>query len=119
MPESTPHVIVLFGATGDLARRKLLPGLLHLSRTGLLPEFEVVGTSLETIDDEGFRELTRAACEKFGRRHVEIAAVDDFAERLTYVSQAAGAARLDQAVASGGWSRSGRGRGLDSPRHPN
>ena len=29
-----PHVIVLFGATGDLSRRKLLPGLLHLSRSG-------------------------------------------------------------------------------------
>jgi glucose-6-phosphate 1-dehydrogenase len=33
-----PHVIVLFGATGDLARRKLLPGLFHLAQAGLLPE---------------------------------------------------------------------------------
>ena len=33
-----PHVIVLFGATGDLAARKLLPGLLHLSNTGMMPE---------------------------------------------------------------------------------
>ncbi len=32
-----PHVIVLFGATGDLARRKLLPGLLRLSKAGLVP----------------------------------------------------------------------------------
>ena len=31
------HVIVLFGATGDLAKRKLLPGLFHLARAGLLP----------------------------------------------------------------------------------
>ena len=42
-----PHVIVLFGATGDLARRKLLPGLLRLSHSGLLPEYRIVGTSLE------------------------------------------------------------------------
>ena len=33
-----PHVIVLFGATGDLAQRKLFPGLLHLQNEGLLPE---------------------------------------------------------------------------------
>ena len=33
-----PHVVVLFGATGDLARRKLLPGLLHLLEAGLLDE---------------------------------------------------------------------------------
>jgi glucose-6-phosphate 1-dehydrogenase len=32
-----PHVIVLFGATGDLAARKLLPGLLHLAQSGMLP----------------------------------------------------------------------------------
>ena len=42
-----PHVIVLFGATGDLARRKLLPGLFHLSQAGLLPECRIVGTSLD------------------------------------------------------------------------
>jgi glucose-6-phosphate 1-dehydrogenase len=38
-----PHVIVLFGATGDLARRKLLPAMLHLQSAGLMPEFELVG----------------------------------------------------------------------------
>ena len=51
----TPHVIVLFGATGDLARRKLLPGLFHLSRAGLLPECRIVATSLEDLDDEEYR----------------------------------------------------------------
>ena len=34
LPKPEPHVLVLFGATGDLARRKLLPGLLHLTRPG-------------------------------------------------------------------------------------
>ena len=42
-----PHVIVLFGATGDLAKRKLLPGLFHLSRAGMLPDCHIVATSLE------------------------------------------------------------------------
>ncbi|MEZ5192385.1 MAG: glucose-6-phosphate dehydrogenase, partial [Nocardioides sp.] len=41
-----PTTVVLFGATGDLARRKLLPGLFHLMRTSLLPDLRIVGTSL-------------------------------------------------------------------------
>ena len=52
-----PHVVVLFGATGDLARRKLLPGILHLSRSGLLPDWRLVGASRHELDDDGFREL--------------------------------------------------------------
>ena len=45
-PRPDPHVIVLFGATGDLARRKLLPGLHHLFRAGLLPEqFRIIGSA--------------------------------------------------------------------------
>jgi len=51
-PTLLPHVIVLFGATGDLAARKLLPGLLHLSQSGLLPDFRIVGTSLSELTDE-------------------------------------------------------------------
>ena len=54
-PTLLPHVIVLFGATGDLAARKLLPGLLHLSQSGLLPDFRIVGTSLSELTDEEFR----------------------------------------------------------------
>ena len=37
-PRPGNHVIVLFGATGDLAKRKLLPGLFHLAAAGLMPE---------------------------------------------------------------------------------
>ena len=52
-----PHVIVLFGAAGDLSRRKLLPGLLHLSSLGLLPQLRGSGsgTALEPLDDDGPR----------------------------------------------------------------
>src|SRR6185436_20872859 len=42
-----PTTVVLFGATGDLSRRKLLPGLLHLFQTGLMRDIRVVGTSLD------------------------------------------------------------------------
>ena len=43
-----PHVIILFGATGDLAARKLLPGLLHLSMSGMMPDYRIVGSSTRT-----------------------------------------------------------------------
>ena len=48
-PKPDNHVIVLFGATGDLARRKLLPGLFHLHAAGLLPkEYRIIGVSPRT-----------------------------------------------------------------------
>ena len=57
-----PHVIVLFGALGDLSRRKLLPGLLHLEQAGLMPhEYRVVGTSRRGGSAEEFREVARTA----------------------------------------------------------
>ena len=99
-PRPEPHVIVLFGATGDLARRKLLPGLFHLSDAGLLPEdYRVIGTSLDDVDDAGFRDLAREALDEFARVPIEDDAWGAFAERLSYVPEAdAGAA-------------AGRGRG--------
>ncbi|MGB2710540.1 MAG: glucose-6-phosphate dehydrogenase [Conexibacter sp.] len=82
-----PHVIVLFGATGDLARRKLLPGLLHLSEAGLMPaQYRVVGTSLDALDDEGFRRLARSACEQFARHRFSEPDWSAFAARLSYAS---------------------------------
>jgi glucose-6-phosphate 1-dehydrogenase len=93
-----PHVIVLFGATGDLARRKLLPGLLHLARSGLLPECRIVGTSLDDLDDDGFRKLTRKAWDEFSDRGVSDDECAAFAETLSYVAQNDGPAALAAAV---------------------
>ena len=64
-----PHVIVLFGATGDLARRKLLPGLLHLSRAGLMSEFRIVGVSLEPLDGPGVPRLGAHGLRRVRPRH--------------------------------------------------
>ncbi|MBN2210337.1 MAG: glucose-6-phosphate dehydrogenase [Sedimentisphaerales bacterium] len=53
-----PFVLVIFGASGDLTRRKLIPALFHLYREGLLPEnFAIVGYARSELGDEGFREL--------------------------------------------------------------
>jgi glucose-6-phosphate 1-dehydrogenase len=94
-----PQVIVLFGATGDLAHRKLLPGLMHLSQAGLLPECRIVGTSLEDIDDEGFRAVARLACDEFGRRAITDEEWVTFSARLSYVPGRAGPDGLAAAVA--------------------
>jgi glucose-6-phosphate 1-dehydrogenase len=98
LPPLSPHVIVLFGGTGDLARRKLLPGLLHLSQAGLMPAFRVVATSLEDFDDDAFRKFAIEACEEFGRHPISDEERDWFAERLSYVEQAAGPVDLGDAV---------------------
>ncbi|KIG13986.1 Glucose-6-phosphate 1-dehydrogenase [Enhygromyxa salina] len=57
--------ILLFGATGDLAQRMLLPSLFALHADGLIaPDLRIIGTARTPLDDAGFRELARAALEK-------------------------------------------------------
>jgi glucose-6-phosphate 1-dehydrogenase len=63
-----PQVVVLVGATGDLARRKLLPGLFHLVNAGFIPGCRIIGVSLDAIDVEGFRALARGALVEFSSR---------------------------------------------------
>jgi glucose-6-phosphate 1-dehydrogenase len=94
-----PHVIVLFGATGDLARRKLLPGLAHLSASALAPDVRVVGTSLDDFDDEDFRAFAQKAAQEFGGHELTTEEWDAFAENLCYVPSNAGPAALAAAVA--------------------
>ncbi|MEA2194469.1 MAG: glucose-6-phosphate 1-dehydrogenase, partial [Solirubrobacteraceae bacterium] len=55
-----PTALVIFGATGDLARRKLLPALYNLAHEGALPEhFNLVGVSRGELSDEAFRDFAR------------------------------------------------------------
>ena len=93
-----PQVVVLFGATGDLARRKLLPGLYHLVSAGFIPGCRIVGVSLDEIDADGFRAFTRTALNEFFARKVNDANWDAFARCLDYVPLAAGPAALKAAV---------------------
>jgi glucose-6-phosphate 1-dehydrogenase len=95
-----PQVVVLFGATGDLARRKLLPGLYHLSSAGFIPACRIIGVSLDEIDVQGFRAIARSALDEFFSRKVTDADWDAFAQILDYVPLAAGAAALRAAVDS-------------------
>lgn len=98
IPPLSPYVIVLFGATGDLAKRKLLPGLMRLYAVGLLPNCRIIGTSLDQIDDEGFRSFAHRACSEFVALGVVNERWHDFARRLSFVAQQDGPAALATAV---------------------
>ena len=61
--------LVIFGATGDLARRKLLPAIYNLAHDGLLPtRFALVGIARSSMEDEEFRSLAADAVRQFSRR---------------------------------------------------
>jgi glucose-6-phosphate 1-dehydrogenase len=92
-----PQVVVLFGATGDLARRKLIPGLLHLASAGFIPACRIIGVSLDPLDADGFRKIAREALNEFARK-AEDANSDSFSTCLDYVPLAAGPAALAEAV---------------------
>ncbi len=93
-----PHVVVLFGATGDLARRKLLPGLAHLTASALAPDIEVIGTSLADRTDAEFREFAYAAVAEFGSHKLTKEQWESFADHIQYIPQSAGAEALAEAV---------------------
>jgi len=99
-PTPDDHVIVLFGATGDLAGRSLLPALFHLTRAGLMPErSRIVGTARGELTDEQFRSLARSAVEQFGRERPTDESWAPFASRLSFVGVAEGLGALGAAVA--------------------
>jgi len=94
-----PQVVVLFGATGDLCRRKLLPGLFHLSSAGFIPGYRIIGVSLEDLTPDAFRESVHEALKQFSTRKLTDAAWNAFAANLDYLPLTAGAGALAAAVA--------------------
>ncbi len=93
-----PVTVVLFGATGDLARRKLLPGLLHLFESGLLDDLQVVGTSLDEHTTDSFVTFAYEAVLEFSGDDGDLAAWPEFSKRLHWAPGAEGAAGLRAAV---------------------
>jgi len=101
MPTPKDQVIVLFGATGDLAKRKLLPGMYHLMRVGLMPErFRIIGAARKGMEQEEFRELARGSIRESGRKAGDHEAWEHFAESLRFVSVGDGYEQLGAAVAA-------------------
>jgi glucose-6-phosphate 1-dehydrogenase len=81
-----PSILVLFGATGDLAHRKVVPALYQLWRTNLLPhEFLLVAIGRRPYDSESFRAEIRGSLEKYARLlPLDEAAWQTFSERIDY-----------------------------------
>ncbi len=83
---SAPQAIVIFGASGDLTRRKLLPAFFHLYLEGMLPErFAIVGYARTEFTEEEFREHAREAVKDFGKRAPDGEVWVDFVKHLRYV----------------------------------
>jgi glucose-6-phosphate 1-dehydrogenase len=86
---STPPdtVLVIFGANGDLARRKLLPALYNLDEGGLLPEhWRVIGTARSEISDDEFRAMAREAIQEHERCSFDEQRWDRMRDRLSFAS---------------------------------
>src|SRR5215831_12444954 len=92
------QVVTLVGATGDLAARKLLPGLFHLWRAGFIPDCRIIGVSLDEIDCNEFRAHTQRAIAEVGNRKVSPSDWEAFSRLLDYVPLNAGASALAAAV---------------------
>src|SRR3954465_12624333 len=96
--------LLMFGATGDLARRMLLPSLYGLDADGLLPDdLRIVGTARTELDDAAFRERADAALqEHLPQGFYQPGIADRFLSRLHYVpldiNDPAGFERLAQAI---------------------
>jgi glucose-6-phosphate 1-dehydrogenase len=86
MPGTPSSALLLFGATGDLARRMLLPSLYALHEDGLLaPGLRIMGTARSQIDDAAFRDLAREALAEFlPADRKDEAKLDSFLARLAY-----------------------------------
>jgi len=87
-PTPGPTTLVIFGASGDLTRRKLLPAIYQLAKKGRLPaQFAVIGIARSPLDDETFRTQFRDSLKEFAGRDVEHDDVArSLASRMFYVS---------------------------------
>ncbi len=82
-----PTVVVIFGASGDLTARKLIPAIYNLSFDNLLPaDFHLVGFGRKAIPDEEFRSIAAAAIKEFSRRELDAEVWGRVAANTSYVS---------------------------------
>jgi glucose-6-phosphate 1-dehydrogenase len=84
---SPPTVVVIFGASGDLTARKLIPAIYNLAHDGLLPaDFYLIGFGRKPIPDAEFQQLAAAAIREFSRREPTADVWNRLAPRTLYVS---------------------------------
>ncbi len=91
-----PFDLVIFGGTGDLARRKILPALYRRFRDGQMPDgARIIGAARSDLDAEGYRKEIRAAFKEFLRQEERDDQMDAFLEHVDYLA-------ID-AMGDGGW----------------
>jgi glucose-6-phosphate 1-dehydrogenase len=82
-----PTTLVIFGGTGDLAHRKLLPAIYNLAHEGALPEgFNLIGVSRSEMSDEDYRTMARESIEQHSRRPPDPQVLEKLLERVRYVA---------------------------------
>ena len=87
MRRPDPCTLVIFGASGDLTKRKLLPALYNLKAHGLLPErFVILGVGRQPIPDADFREMQAQSLQQFALTRVEEGLWAPLRENLYYLS---------------------------------
>jgi glucose-6-phosphate 1-dehydrogenase len=81
-----PTALVIFGATGDLAHRKLLPALYNLAHEGALPErFELIGVARSEYRHEEFQQMARESIQRFSRTKPDPDVLDGLVADMRYV----------------------------------
>src|SRR5271163_1077714 len=79
-----PTAVVIFGASGDLTKRKLLPALFHLEQSGLLPqEFSVVGVARRPLQDEFAKDMREGILQFDGMKKGD-ANLDELMKKINY-----------------------------------
>ena len=81
-----PFDLTIFGGTGDLAKRKILPGLFRRHLSGQMPhEAQIIGAARSELSDEEYRDIVRAAISEFGAIDHSDNDVDEFLSRVSYL----------------------------------
>ncbi|NLE29621.1 MAG: glucose-6-phosphate dehydrogenase [Phycisphaerae bacterium] len=84
---NVPCVMIIFGASGDLTRRKLIPALYNLESANLLPEqFKIVGFARSELNHDSFRNELKNAVETFSKNKFDPSTWQRFESRLFYVT---------------------------------
>src|ERR1035438_9054261 len=89
LPQGDSCLLIIFGASGDLARRKLIPSLYNLACAGCMnPDFEILGTGRTPMSDEQLRAKMREAASKASdTRDFSESVWQEFAKRLHYLDR--------------------------------
>ena len=108
-------VIVIFGASGDLTRRKLLPAIYNLAESGHLPEkFAIIGLARQAIDEPAFRQSMRESVLNAENEALDPGKWERIEARLHYLS----GEFTDPATVPASAGKTGRGPACPRRRHP-